>query len=184
MNLQPETPPKFKEKQDIELKQATDSIVVVVTQCEKILGEAMGVQISVQNDPVVQKSCNELHIKEKQFVEIRMVAPTLVITQCLTRLHEGRIIKTEIEDLCHKEELLEARIKPWAKEALQLSQNLDNTLNSIQQMQRSIKLATDGPTTEKLVLLQGAIVQSLEMVHRLKSSITVLQTKMKEQMPH
>ena len=39
----------------------------------------------------------------------------------------------------------------WAEEALQLSQNLDGALKSLQQIHHSINLVAEGPTIVKLV---------------------------------
>lgn len=92
LKSQPETPPEVRSKRVDEVKQGTKSIVVAVTQCGQRLEEAMGVWTSVQNDPMVQQLCNELRVKEQQFVDIQMVAPTLVIAQHLARLAEGWVI--------------------------------------------------------------------------------------------
>ena len=98
-----------------------------------LLDEAMGVLTTIQNDPMVYQLRNELIIKKHQFTEIWMAAQTLVIAQGLARLHEGKAIQTEIEDLYRWEQLLETRMQPWAKEALHISQNLDNALKILKQ---------------------------------------------------
>ena len=94
------------------------------------------------------------------------------------------MIQTEIEELCHKEIFLEVCIQPFVEEALQLSQMMDNTFNTIQQTQCNIEIATKGRTTEKLVQqAQGAAAQSLKLVLPLKSSVSALQSKIKEKAP-
>ena len=61
---------------------------------------------------------------------------------------------------------------------------LDNPLQTIQKTQRSIEMAVERPTTEKLVQqVQVAAKKSLESVLPLKTSVSTLQAKIKEKAP-
>lgn len=51
--------------------------------------------------------------------------PTLIAAQRLACLRTSHVLIDEIEELCHKKQVLRDHLKPWADESLKLSQDLD-----------------------------------------------------------
>ena len=69
-------------------------------------------------------------------------------------------------------------MKPWADEALKISQDVDVAIKKLNQTLESVTAATKGPLSEKLVeIAQNAVVQSKGILPLLAEAIRVLQAK-------
>ena len=106
---------------------------------------------SLQEDPTVQKIEEDIQEKQRQFDEIRSTTQTLAPVQRFTRLQEGKLIQNEHNELRHKEVIISSRMQKWIDEAIQLTLSMQSKLKVMQQTQRTMGLAIEGPTTEKFV---------------------------------
>ena len=85
---------------------------------------------------------------------------TLVPAQLLARLHTSHTLRDGIEELHHTNKVLSDHLKPWADEALKLSQEVDYAVKQLNQTLESVTAATEGPTSQKLVdIAQNTVLQ-------------------------
>ena len=57
--------------------------------------------------------------------------PTLIHTQWLAWLRASHTLRDEIDELHQKKKIVGDRLKPWADEALKLSQDIDLTVKKL-----------------------------------------------------
>ena len=115
----------------------------------------------VHRDPILRGMTQDLQQKEEEFETIEATLPTLVPTQCLQWLRTIQALQLDIEDLQQKKKILGDCLKPWAVEALKLSQDVDVAIKQLNQTLESVTAATKSPISEKLVdIAQNASIQS------------------------
>ena len=67
----------------------------------------------------------ELNQKEEEFEQLEATMSTLIPSQRLAWLYTSQTLRDYIEALHHKKKVLSDHLKPWADEALNLSQEVD-----------------------------------------------------------
>lgn len=76
---------------------------------------------------------------------------SITLEQFLAKLQEGMQLLAQVEVAQKKEALLKAKLEPWLEEYYQITTTIQDKLKILQQMQQTMRLATKGPVTEKLV---------------------------------
>lgn len=109
--------------------------------------------------------------------------PTLVVAPHLACIHTSHALREEIEELCHKKQVLNDHLKPWANEALKLSQDLDTTVKQLNQTFDSVIAATEGLNSQKLVkIAQNVAAHSEGVLPSFATAVEQLQANMKTSM--
>jgi len=71
--------------------------------------------------------------------------------QRFSRLQEGKLILCEIDELRRKETIISSRTQLWTEDISQVNLSMHSNLKGMHQTQRTMSLAVEGPTIEKLV---------------------------------
>ena len=77
--------------------------------------------------------------------------PTMIPTQRLAHLRANHALRDDLEGIFPKKKVLSDHLKPWADEALKISQDLDVAVKQLNQILESVTVAKKGPTSQKLV---------------------------------
>ena len=120
MKLQPTTLQEVREQRQTNLKTAMASISTAVVDCGKLLDEILQIWTLLQEDPNVQKLQEQIQQKQQQWEDIRSSAKTLLISQNLAKINEGKALQNKIEELKKEEQFLIERTQPWKDEAIKL----------------------------------------------------------------
>ena len=141
--------------------EATNTITTQISQGVEFLETNMQLWSKVQCDPLLCEFTQELQQKEEEFEQLEATIPTLILAQLLAHLRPNHALKDDLEELHHKKKVLSDHLKPWANEALNLSQEVDVAFKHLNQTMESVTTATEGPTWQKLVdIAQNATAQS------------------------
>ena len=101
---------------------------------------------------------------------------TLIPAQRLAPLQANHVLKDDLEGLHHKKKVLNNHLKPWANEALNISQDVDVAVKQLNQTLESVTTATEGPSSQNLVdIVQKTTVQSEGVFPPLFDAIKQLQ---------
>lgn len=182
--LQPETPPEVHAQRATTIQDGVTDILASVTYGSSLLDKGMGIWTSGQIDALVKKINQELCVKEQEFDDLQEVLPTLIPAQRMTCLQTNQALQGEVEALRRQKEIVTNHIKPWAKEAMQLSQDLDVVVHNLNQTMKKVTSATEGPPSELLVeTMQSTANQGVSIFPPLAAAIEVLKLKMKTPLP-
>jgi len=126
------------------------SLDVAVKDYMKLFEKTMELWTTLQEDPTLQRINIDLRNKQLQFDEVSSTTWTLAPVQLFVKFQEEKQLQSDIEELRRKEAILWTRTQSWIEEANQLTLFVQNKLNGMQQTQRTMGLAVEGATTEKL----------------------------------
>lgn len=152
-----------------------NTLEVEVTGCDFIFNEAMELWDTLQEDPNLQRLSKEIKEAQQKYDKIRATMHTLAPVQ------EGKMLHAQLHELHQKELMLKAQIQTWTKEASQISQTIHEKLKALHQTHRTMQLAVEGPTTEKLVAeVKKVEVQSTTEMNTLKQQFNEFHHKVKK----
>ena len=179
LKVQPSTPPEIREQHTSAIAAGMEDIGGAVHECMNMLEQALEVLMTLQEDPNIQWLEIEACKLQQQYDNIRGTTQIVVLTQQLTRMHQAKELKAQVDATRHKEAVLKARIQRWIDEAFTIMPDIEEKFVQIQGMRAQMQGSTleIEVSEERMQQVQQAAAQCVADIKTVRDQLEGLCTK-------